>query len=782
MIMQNVKMAIKSAIKQKRITVLNTLGLALGLACVIIIYLWVEDELSYEKNYKDADQINLAYLKVTSGSDISYQPVTSPVIPKRISDLFPEVLETARIFPLGEVTLKYNNSVFNETNGVAADPSVFSIFNFDILSGYQEQALEDPLSVVLTETMAKKYFGNNNPVGEFLQVNNSVNFKVTAVIKDFPKNAYRRFDYIIPISVLSQFGVSTDGSDFFPCTYLNYFKLEKNANLQALNNKIEENITAENESARFDIELIPLTKTYLQESGGSGRLIIFSLISFFVLFLACINYTNLTIGTLFNRAREINIRRTIGALRQQLVAQLVTESILVSFFALFVALVITALLLNQFNTLTNKQIGISFSNPGFIVFIIVLPLITGIISGLLPGLKFARMKTGNNSINSVKTNLGFFRKGLVVFQFIVTVIFIVSTLVIQRQSSFINNYNVGFNKDNVYYVRLNEDTRSRINEIKQILQQDSRIRGVASSSALPNNITSGNFIPWGTTEVTAKRICEVRVDYDFLELFDMKLADGRFFDKEYPSDAEQSILLSETAFNLLNDKDAVGKQLGYGGDRGYNLIGVVKDYQHNSALASRPEAISYILSPNENRYLFVKINPNVTDPFLIDQTIQNIHRVCDSFSPNRPLFYSYLNDFSYNIENQFDARAKLIFLATLLTILISMFGLFGLVYISVKNKVKEIGIRKVNGATIFEVTRLISFDYLKLIGISFVIAFPMAYLGMNELLKLFANRINLSWWIFALAGLLALGIALLTVSFQSWKAATKNPVESLRYE
>ena len=180
MIKQNVKMAIKSAIKQKRITVLNTLGLALGLACAIIIYLWVDDELSYEKNYKNVDQIHLAYLKVTSGNDVSYQPVTSPIIPKRVSDIFPEVVETARIFPLGEVTLKYNNSVFNEANGVAADPSVFSIFNFDMLYGYQEQALQDPLSVVLTESMAKKYFGNNNPVGEFLQVNNSVNFKVPA--------------------------------------------------------------------------------------------------------------------------------------------------------------------------------------------------------------------------------------------------------------------------------------------------------------------------------------------------------------------------------------------------------------------------------------------------------------------------------------------------------------------------------------------------------------------------------------------------------------------------
>ena len=782
MIKQNIKTAFKSALKYKRITALNILGLALGLTCAIIIYLWVEDELSYEKNYKDVDQIHLAYLKITSGDNVSYQPTTSPVISKRVSDIFPEVEQTARVFPLGEVTLKHNNSIFNESNGVAADPSVFSIFNFEILYGYQEQALSDPLSVVLTESMSKKYFGNNNPIGEMLLVNNSVNFKVTAVINDFPKNAYRRFDYMIPVNVLPQFGISTNGSDYFPCQYLNYFKLKKNANLLDLNTKIADNISVNGESAKFDIELIPLTKTYLQESGGSGRLIIFSIISVFVLFLACINYTNLTIGTLINRAREINIRRTIGAFRRQLVAQLVTESIVISFFALVVALVLTALLINQFNTLTNKQIDISFSNPKFILFVIFLPLLTGIISGLLPGLKFAGMKTGNNGINSVKTNLGLFRKGLVVFQFIITVVFIVSTLVIQRQSSFINNYSLGFNKDNVYYVRLNEDTRSKINEIKQILQQYPGIAKVASSSALPNSINSGNYITWGTTDVSTKRISEVRVDYSFLELFDLKLADGRFFDRDFPTDAEQSILLSETAFNLLNDDDALGKQLVYGGNRAFNLIGVVKDFQHISALSSRPQAVSYILSPTENNYLFVKINPDITDPLLINQTVQNIHKVCDSFSPNRPLFYSFLSDFSYNIEKQFDTRAKLILLATLLTILISMFGLFGLVYISVKNKVKEIGIRKVSGATVFEVTRLISFDYLKLIGISLVVAFPLAYVGMNELLKLFANRIELSWWIFALAGLLALGIALLTVSWQSWRAATRNPVEALRYE
>ncbi|MBN1820541.1 MAG: ABC transporter permease [Prolixibacteraceae bacterium] len=782
MIRQNLKVAVKNAIKNKRITIINTLGLALGLACAIMIYLWVEDELSYEKNYKNADQIHLAYLKVTSGSNVSYQPTTSPVISKRISDIFPEVQETARILSLGETTLKFNNNIFNETNGVAADPSVFSIFNFEVLNGYREQALESPQSVVLTESMAKKYFGNNNPVGEFLQVNNTMNFKVTAVINDFPKNAYRRFDFMVPVNSLTQFGITPEGTDFFPCNYLNYIKLKKDADLLALNKKIEENISGENESARFDIELIPITKTYLQDSGGAGRLIVFSIISIFVLFLACINYTNLTIGTLINRVREINIRRTIGAFKKQLVAQLVTESILISFFALIVALILTVLFLNQFNTLTNKQIEINFSESGFIVLIILLPLITGVVSGLLPGLKFAGIKTGNSRNGSVKTSLGIFRKGLVVFQFIITVVFIVSTLVIQRQSSFISNYNVGFNKDNVYYVRLNEVTNTKITEIKQILQQDSRITKIASSSVLPNNISSGNFFPWGTAEVTAKRICEIRVDYDFLDLFNMKLTGGRFFDESFPSDTEQSILISETAFNQLNDENAIGKQFTYGGNQIFNLIGVVKDFQNNSALASRPDAISYILSPNENRYLFFKINSNVNDPLLIDKTIQNIHKVCDSFSPNRPLYYSYLNDFSYAIESQFDARAKLIFLATLLTILISVFGLFGLVYISVKNKVKEIGIRKVNGASVFEVTGLISFDYLKLIGISFVVAFPLAYLGMDQVLKLFANRIALSWWIFALAGALALGIALITVSFQSWKAATRNPVEALRYE
>jgi len=783
MVNHNLKIALKNAFKNKPITLINILGLALGLACAILIYLWVEDELSYEKFYKNAGQIHLAYLKVTSGNNVSYQSTTSPVISGRLKDAYPEVTETVRVLPLGETTVKYHDKVFNETTCVAADPSVFSIFDFQFTEGFPDNALKEPFSVVLTESMANKYFGSKSPVGESIVVNNKFSFKVSGVINDFPKNAYRRFDFLVPFDVLTHFGISNEGSDFFPCRYLNYVLLHKNTHLVALNKKIETNITAENESARFDIELIPITKTYLQDSGGAGRLIIFSIISVFVLFLAYINYTNLTIGTLISRVREINIRRTIGAYKRQLVTQLITESIVLSFLALFVALILALLLLNQFNSIANKQIEISFSDPLFLVFIILLTLITGVVSGLLPGLKFAGIKSGRSRENnsSLNVNLGVFRKGLVIFQFVITIVFLISSLVIQRQSNFINGFDVGFNKDNVYCVRLNDDTRGKVPELKQILKRDPQVANVASSSVLPNNINTGSFFPWGTTDVSNKRICEVRVDYDFLELFGMKLAGGRFFDETHSSDAGQSILISETAFRQLNDEAAIGKKFRYG-DNSLNLIGVVKDYQHNSALSSKPDAISYLLSPDENNYLYMKINPFLTNPLLIDQTIRNIHRVCDSFSPNRPLYYSFLNDFSYRIESQFDARGKLILMATLLTILISVIGLFGLVFLSVKNKVKEIGIRKVNGASVFEITRLISSDYLKLIGISFLVAFPLAYAGLSQLLKLFANRVGLSWWIFVLAGVVALGIALLTVSFQSWKAARRNPVESLRYE
>jgi putative ABC transport system permease protein len=416
-------------------------------------------------------------------------------------------------------------------------------------------------------------------------------------------------------------------------------------------------------------------------------------------------------------------------------------------------------------------------------FIILLTLVTGFISGLLPGLKFASVVANNllkNKLSS-SSDIGSFRNGLVIFQLVITIFFLISSIVINRQSKLITSFNSGFNKDNIYYVRLNEDIYGKVPELRQILLQNPQILNVASASVLPNRIVTGSYFKWGISDVSDKRICEARVDYDFLKIFDIKLLAGRFFDTEHPSDEEKSILISETAYNILQEKDAIDKPFHYG-NKTYNLIGVVKNYQHNSVLSQTPGAISYILSPNSNSYLFIKINPGLNDLFAKDKTIRYIHKVCDSFSPGRPLFYSFLNDVSYNIETQFEARKKLIFLATLLTILISIIGLFGLVYQSVKYRVREIGIRKINGAKVSEVMIMLNRGFIAWIFIAFVIATPIAWFAMHKLLNNYANKIRLDWWLFALAGLMAFAITILTVSWQSWVAASRNPVEVLRYE
>jgi putative ABC transport system permease protein len=782
MIKHNLRIALSNARHNPRITGINIIGLALGLSCAILIYLWVNDELSYEKFYKNADQIYLAYLKGTSGSNISYQSTTSPVISGRLKDEYPEIRESSRLFTLGETTIKYSEKIFNETTGSAADQSIFSIFDFHFVKGIPDKIFDDPFSIILTESMAQKYFGNDDPVGKELMVENKL-FNVKGVISDFPKNAYQRFDFLIPLTVLPQFNVSIEGSDFYPCAFFNYVLLNENADYVALNERIRKDITMENASIKFEIELVPVTKTYLQDSGGSGRLIIFSIISIFVLFLACINYINLTIGSLFSRLKEISVRRIIGANRKQMVIQLVTESILMSFLAMLVAIILTYMFLGRFNSFTNKQIDFKFSDPAFLGFLLILTLGTGLLSGLLPGIKFATVDANNLLKNKFLkgSDIGHFRKGLVTFQFIVTVFFLISSIVISRQSDLISNFNIGFNKDNVFYVRLNGDINKKIPELRQQLLQNPQIVNIASSSVLPNQITSGSYFSWGISDLSDKRICEARVDYDYLKLFDMKLTGGRFFDREHSMDAEQSILISETAYNLLGETDAIGKPFRYD-NKTFNLIGIVKDYQHNSALASTPDAIAYILSPNDNNYLFVKINPEITNLVIMDQTIKYIQEVCRSFSPDRPLFYSFLNDVSYVIENQFEARRKLILFATVLTVLISIIGLFGLVYYSVKYRVKEIGIHRINGATVTEIMMMLNKDFIKLVTIAFIIAVPITYYTMLKLLQNFAYKTELNWWIFALVGVLTLGIAVLTVSWQSWRAATRNPVEALRYE
>ncbi len=784
MIKHHIKIAVKSAIKNKQSTFINIVGLAMGLACAILIYIWVGDELSIEKQHKNADQICQVYLKGTSGNNVSFQSTTPPLIPQKIKNSYPEILDFTRIYTINEVVLKHNERIFNETRGVAADQSVFDIFSYGILSGIKENALQDPYSIVLTKSYAEKYFGKENPIGKNITANNQFSFKVTAVIEDFPKNAYRPFDFIIPFGFLNNIGENTEGGDFFPCRYLNYFKIHENTDLLALNEKLKRDISMENDVIKFEYELVPIKETYMLETGGSSRLFIFSLMAVVVLLLACINYTNLSIGYLVSRVREISIKRVIGAFKRQLITQLITESVVVAFMALLLAVIIVSLLLNPFNAITNKQIALNFLDYKFVLFLLLVTVVTGLISGLVPAIKFARVKTADilkNQISS-KTSIGNFRKGLVVFQFVITVFFLISTIVIYRQSNFVQDFNFGYNKDNVYYVRLQGDIQDKIPNLKNELLQNPQVLNVASASVLPNNIVNGSYFSWGVEgNISERRMCQVNVDYDYLELFGMELKDGRFFSKEFPADARKSIILNEAAFTQLQKDDAIGKPIKFD-NSDLNLVGVIRDFQHASPLASAPNAISFHLSENGNGYLFVKINPAVTDLFTIDETVKFIHSVCDRYSPERPLHYSYLNDLSYNIENIFQARSKLIFIGTLLAILISIIGLFGLVFMSVKHRIKEIGIRKVNGATVVEIMNLISKEYLKLIVISLFLAIPLAWYAMSQLLQIFANKVDLSWWVFLLAGILAISIALLTVSWQSWRAATRNPVEALRYE
>ncbi|MGD0341871.1 MAG: ABC transporter permease [Bacteroidales bacterium] len=278
MIRYNLRITLAGALKNPRVALINIIGLALGLTCALLMYLWVKDELSYDKFYKNADQIYLAYLKGTSGNNVSYQSTTSPIISRRLKDEYPEVRESARLFSLGEVTVKYGERIINETSGAAADQSVFSIFDFHFVNGSSANALEDPFSIILTESMAHRYFGNGDPMGKTILINNKQNFTVKGVIRDFQKNAYMRFDFLIPLTVLPHFDVPITGSDFYPCAFYNYVLLRERTNYLALNERIRKNITSTNKSIKFEIELVSVTRTYLQDSGGAGRLIIFSII------------------------------------------------------------------------------------------------------------------------------------------------------------------------------------------------------------------------------------------------------------------------------------------------------------------------------------------------------------------------------------------------------------------------------------------------------------------------------------------------------------------------
>jgi putative ABC transport system permease protein len=778
------KIALRNIKKHKGFSFISVTGLAIGMAICILMLLWVRDELSYDRFHENADQIYRVISEIHTVDHISLNARTPNPLGLTLKEKYPEIINFARFQGFDGWMVRYEDKAFINDNLGTADPSLFEMFSFPFIKGDPKTALKDRYSIVITENMAKKYFGDEDPMGKVLKI--LEDFTVTGVIKNIPENSHLHFDCIFPIENMDSFW-HENFEDWKRIRFYSYIQLADYNSGEAVSQKISNIIKDHLPASNTTVYLQPLKDVHLRSDfewdldnyaqGSMTYIYIFILVAFCILLIACINFMNLSTARSMQRAKEVGMRKVSGAQRSDIVKQFFGESILLTFIALFLALILTELILPVFNNLSGKQLSLQFFNDSdFLIGLLGIALLTGIISGSYPAIFLSRFHPAEvlKGVSHWSTNRGtFLRKILVIFQFALTTILIIGTTVIYNQVNYIRNKSLGFDRDHI----ITFDSRHMNYEpFKNELLQNPNILSMTQSQP-PNRQ------PWGVTgfkweDQTPDQkdimLYPVQVDYDYLKTLNIKMAEGRFFSKEFSTDDTQAVVINETAAKVLGMQSPLGKKISHERLQG-TIIGVIKDF-HQSSLHNQIEPLIFHI-PEEFHIICAKLNSKN-----ISEILALIEKTWKKFVPNYPFSYEFLDK---TIDNQYKAEQKISTIFkyfTVLAIFIACLGLFGLASFMTEQRTKEIGVRKVLGASISGILFLLTREFTKWVLFANLIACPIAYLTMNKWLQNFAYRVNIGIWIFIVSASLVLIVALITVSYQSIKAALANPVESLRYE
>ena len=784
------KIALRQIKRQKGYSFINISGFAVGMACCILILLWVQDEFSYDKFHENADRI-YRVIKIWRKGEIAHYATTPAPLAQALKEDIPEISNSARFDPAGQMTVAYDKKVFYENNVAYADPSYFELFTFPLTKGDPRTALSNPNSIVLTENMAHKYFGAEDAVGKTLRINNQYDFLVTGVMKNIPLNSHLQFDFLIPFIRIKEIqgrGQETH-VDWHNTAFYTYVLLEKNIPYQRVSEKISDYLKKHIPESTSSLYLQPLKRIHLYSSnlrldiatGNITNIYIFSAMAFFILLIACINFMNLATARSGRRSKEIGMRKVIGASRGNLVKQFFGESLVLTFLVTVVAIAIVSNVLPVFNNLSGKDISLgALLNINFILALISIAFLTGMLSGSYPALFLSSFRPVVVLKNSFRTGLkgALFRKVLVIFQFSLMIILIIGTIVIYNQLEYIQNSKLGFDKEHLIFLAMNEDVRLRYEPFKNDLLQNPDILNVTASSSLPF---------WGTDIATEDVNWEgkipaedflmrgVGVDYDFIETLKIEMAEGRNFSREFSTD-QRNYILNSSAVKAMKLQSPLGKKLTLMGKTG-SIIGIVKDYHFKPLNLLLEPLVLRLYEPQWLNFIYVRIRPEA-----ISGTLKYMENRWKQFFPGVPFQYSFVDQTLANVYLSVERIGSLLRYFSILAIVIACLGLFGLSAYIAEQRTKEIGIRKVLGATVPGVALLLSKEFIKWVLIANLMAWPVAYFVMKDWLNNFAYRTHLGLDIFILSGLLAFAIALLTVSFQSIKAALTNPVDNLRYE
>jgi putative ABC transport system permease protein len=800
--------ALRNISRNKFYALLNILGLSVGIAAFIFILLFIRDEMTYDKYNTKHKRI----VRIESDFTISNKHDKFAIVPFPMGPAFklefPEVESYVRLTDVGNTLIRYKDTENYEEDFGFADSTLFDIFDFEFMIGSPEKALTEPFTIVLTEKIARKYFGDSNPVGEMLTTGSGNSYKVTAVVKELPSNTHLKFDAYLSVTSLQELIGAERFNSMEPISFWNigvytFLLLNENASMGTVVEKFPAfyekymKPIGDQINASFDIRYSMLADTHFttglgaeQPTGNLAYVYIFSAVALFILLLAVIDYMNMATARSSKRAREVGMRKVAGAYRGQLIWQFLSESLLMAVIAMIIAIILVIILLPDFNTLSGKVMDIDrLLNPEIILIVLGIVFLVGIVSGSYPAfylsnfqpitvLKGRGGRTGKRS--------GSLRRVLVVLQFFIAIVMIIGTLVVSGQLSFLRNKDLGFVREGQVVLELQDSTfRSKVEPFKKELMQNPNILGATNCTGVPGQI---NWIQVMRVEREDQMVDHAmilaQVDHDFLDVFGMQLVKGRDFDIDMGTDKTEAVIINEAAVKELGwDDDPIGKKIQYGfdldGDPGriLKVIGVVKDFHYRS-LHNKVEPIILFISEVPRFSLNVRVKEDK-----LKETLAFMEEKWNDFGAGRPFEYTMLTDI---MDEMYEAEKKLSTLfqiATALTIFIALLGLLGLSSFIAEQRTKEIGIRKVVGASVGNIMSLLSKEFVVLILIGFVLAVPVAWWRLDIWLKdSFVYYTDISWVTFLYAGLLAFAIGIVTISYHILRAATGNPVDAIKYE
>jgi putative ABC transport system permease protein len=809
MLKNYLKITLRNLTKYKFISFINLFGLTVGLTCCLLIFIFILHEVSYDKYQPNADRVYRVTRSFnnseTGAVSLNLSTVAPPFGPLLQND-FKEIESTTRLLQNGNIAIRYEHKMVNESNAYFADDKFFDFFKVDILKGNPKRSLNDPYSVMMTDETAKKYFGNENPMNKVITMNfgNYYSFKVTGIYKPFPSNTHFHPDLMISFNTLNDtalYGAENLRTNWSNNSFFTYIRLPEGYKPERLerqfpaflNRHMDEGGTVKPSQwtalalqKLTDIHLRSHTDAEAEENGDINRVYIFSAIALFILLIACINYMNLSTARSTLRAKEIGIRKTVGAQRKEIMAQFLSESVMVSWIAMLRAFGFAKLLIPWLNQVSGQELSLNSIMKWYILLpVLVVPFVVGILSGIYPAIfmsSFQPVKVLKGFLKTGGANISF-RKVLVTVQFAISIILIICTAIVFSQMKYMQNKALGFDREQIitlpYVTALNDKYDAFRNE----LLANSNIKNLGRSSRIPTGRlldAMGSRMKRGDTLAPiAADIKNVAADQDFISTYGVKVLAGRGFSRDFGSDTS-AFLINEAAVSVLGVKnidDAIGKDFGYG-DRNGKIIGVINDF-HFESLHQKITPLILLVPKNPNNFGRISIKVASANT---SAALAHIEKTWKNFLPETPYQYTFLDDNFARLYKAEERQKTLFTTFACIAIFIACLGLFGLSAFAISQRIKEIGIRKILGANVSTIVALLSKDFLKLVILSAIIAFPIAWFAMNKWLQDFAYRIDMPWWIFIAAGLIAAIIALLTISIQAIKAAVANPVKSLRTE